>query len=358
MAAKRQKVTPPAPDDNDSWLSLEYASGFHNHCATEAVAGVLPVGQNSPQHVKHGIFAEQLSGSALTCPRATNRKSWCYRLAPSVKQGAYEPREPASGSESQLSADFSVVDPSPRRWSPFPLASDATAVDFVDGLHTMCGAGSPSLKDGVAIHVYAFNAPMANRAFCNADGELLVVPQQGVLHVTTELGKLRVAPGEIVVVPRNLRFSISPGGDGARGGSAHASCRGYVCEVFASRGFVLPELGPIGANGLAEPRDFLTPVACFEDRRCPDGFVITTKYAGKLFDVTREHSPFDVVAWHGNYAPYKYDLARFHAMNTVTVDHPDPSIFTVLTCPSPEPGVAVADFVIFPPRWLCAEHTL
>jgi len=199
--------------------------------------------------------------------------------------------------------------------------------------------------------MYSCNAAMEDRAFCNADGELLVVPQLGVLHVTTELGRLRVAPGEIFVIPRNLRFSVSPAPAAAQG------CRGYVLEVYASRGFVLPELGPIGANGLAEPRDFLTPVASYEDRYCPDGFTITTKFAGRLFDAVSTHSPYDVVGWHGNYAPYKYDLDRFHAVNTVTVDHPDPSIFTVLTCPSHEAGVAVADFVIFPPRWLCAEHT-
>jgi homogentisate 1,2-dioxygenase len=280
----KRRLESTLDDDDEAWLSLEYLSGFHNHCATEAVMGVLPIGQNSPQHVKHCLYAEQLSGSAFTCPRATNRKSWCYRLAPSVMQGAYVPHAPPVGcGESLLSADFSVVDPSPRRWSPFPLASDESIVDFVDGLHTMCGAGSPSLKDGVAIHMYAFNAPMVDRAFCNADGELLVVPQQGVLHVLTELGKLRVAPGEILVVPRNLRFSVSPaspGSDPVR----KMDCRGYVCEVYASRGFVLPELGPIGANGLAEPRDFLTPVACFEDRRCPNGFVITTKYVMNASD--------------------------------------------------------------------------
>ena len=334
------------PTDDASWLSLEYNSGFHNHFATEALPGVLPATQNSPQHCTHGLYAEQLSGSAFTCPRATNRRSWLYRLTPSVQQGCYSP----SNTSDSLCADFPVVDPSPRRWSPLQLPA-AGGVDFVDGLVTVCGAGEPSVKEGVAIHIYAFNAPMTDRAFCNADGELLAVPQLGALLVTTELGRLRVAPGEVVVLPRNLRFSMSPAaGDGA-------ACRGYVLEVFASRGFLLPELGPIGANGLAEPRDFLTPVASYEDRRCPHGFTITTKYAGQLFDAVREHSPFDVVAWHGNYAPYKYDLSRFHAVNSVTVDHPDPSIFTVLTCPSHEPGVAVADFVVFPPRWQCAEHT-
>jgi len=335
-----------------AWEALEYTAGFHNYCSTEAVAGVLPIGQNSPQHVAHGLFAEQLSGTAFTCPRATNRRTWAYRLSPSVKQGGYAPT--SANSTPLLSAEFPVVDPNPRRWSPLPLAPEGARTDFVDGLQTICGAGQPSMKDGVAIHMYACNAPMADRAFCNADGELLIVPQRGVLHVTTELGRLRVAPNEIVVIPRNLRFSIDPAETASL---AAAACRGYVLELYASRGFVLPELGPIGANGLAEPRDFLNPVAFYEDRLCANGFVITTKYGGKLFDTKRTHSPYDVVAWHGNYGPYKYDLGRFHAVNTVTVDHSDPSIFTVLTCPSAEPGVAVADFVIFPPRWLCAEAT-
>jgi len=246
-----------------------------------------------------------------------------------------------------------VCDPNPRRWNPLPMAPDSEAVDFVDSLQTMCGAGSPALKDGVAIHMYACNASMVDRAFCNADGELLIVPQLGTLLVHTEMGRLKVAPNEIVVIPRNIRFSISPNATAL----ASDGCRGYVLEVYAGRGLTLPELGPIGANGLAEPRDFLQPMAWYEDRYCPAGYRITTKYAGKIFDTLRSHSPYDVVAWHGNYSPYKYDLSRFHAVNTVTVDHPDPSIFTVLTCPSAEPGVAVADFVIFPPRWLCAEHT-
>jgi homogentisate 1,2-dioxygenase len=408
---KRQKQAEVAAADD--WLDLAYCSGFNSHVETEAKPGVLPVGQNSPQLVKHGLFTEQLSGTAFTCPRATNRRTWVYRLSPSVRQGGYE----AATGASRLSADFSVVDPQPRRWSPLPLASVGDTVDFVDGLQTICGAGDPQLKDGVAIHMYACNAHMRDRAFCNADGELLVVPQLGALHVTTELGRLHVGVGEIFVVPRNFRFSVSPAAP-----DEYAACRGYVLEVFAGRGFVLPELGPLGANGLAEPRDFLAPTAWFEDRACPGGFTVTTKFAGKLFDTKCDHSPYgaphtplgtnpwhpltsstqrlagprsspssgpnanaspsanlprrpparpparpptrpspplpDVVAWHGNYTPYKYDLARFHAVNTVTADHPDPSIFTVLTCPSHEAGVAVADFVIFPPRWLCAEHTL
>ena len=279
----------PRTVDALDWSALEYAAGFHNYCTTEAVAGTLPIGQNSPQHVKFGLYAEQLSGTAFTCPRSTNRRSWLYRLSPSSRQGGYRP---AKSSGPLLTAHFPVVDPSPRRWSPLPLAPTKGApVDFIDGAQSMCGAGDPSLKEGVAIHMYACNKPMADRAFCNADGEMLLVPQQGVLHVTTELGKLRVAPGEIAVLPRNVRFSIDPQPE-----ESAAGCRGYVLEVYASRGFVLPELGPIGANGLAEPRDFQTPVASFEDRHCPDGFTIVTKYAGELFESMRDHSPYGACA--------------------------------------------------------------
>ena len=361
-AAKRSKTshtTPAPPPKMIDWHALEYISGFHNHCATEASPGTLPIGQNSPQKVAHGLYAEQLSGTAFTCPRSTNRRSWLYRLSPSVRQSNYQPCA-APGSGAAFTADFPVVDPNPRRWSPLPLAPAGATVDFIDGMQSMCGAGSPSLKDGVAIHMYTCNAPMRERAFCNADGELLIVPQLGVLHFTTECGLMRVAPGEIAIIPRNIRFSASPEEAAATAGGSGAdaaACRGYVLEVYASRGFVLPELGPIGANGLAEPRDFLTPTAYYEDRHCPSGFTITTKLCGQLFDAVRDYSIYDVVAWHGNYAPYKYDLSRFHAVNTVTVDHSDPSIFTVLTCPSHEAGVAVDDFVIFPPRWLCAENT-
>jgi len=291
--AKRARTVPVG-----DWHALEYRSGFNSHVETEAVAGTLPVGQNSPQFVAHGLFAEQVQGSAFTCPRSTNRRSWVYRLAPSVLdlKGLYKARKAAGA----LTSQFTHVDPNPRRWSPMPLINDA-AVDFVDGLQTVCGAGSPSMKDGVAIHMYACNTPMGDRAFCDADGELLVVPQLGVLRVTTEMGRLRVSPGEIFVVPRNLRFTVDPEGEDGDGGG-DLRCRGYVLEVFASRGFVLPDLGPLGANGLAEPRDFLLPAAWYEDRACRDGgFVVTTKYAGELFDLSRDYSPYDVVAWHGNY---------------------------------------------------------
>ena len=241
--AKRARRGSNALDDA-GWEALEYHSGFGAHVSSEAVPGTLPVGQNSPQKCIHGLFAEQISGTAFTCPRATNRRTWVYRLSPSVRQGGYSDPAPRA----QLNADFSVIDPSPRRWSPMPLAANGSKTDFLDGMQTMCGAGNPLVKDGVAIHMYACNAPMADRAFCNADGEMLVVPQLGVLHVTSELGKLRVAPGEIFVVPRNLRFSVSPSDASASQGG----CRGYVCEVFSTRGAPPPrESSPAPASAPA-----------------------------------------------------------------------------------------------------------
>ena len=313
--AKRQKQAEAYPVDD--WLHLAYCSGFNSHVETEAKPGVLPVGQNSPQLVKHGLFTEQLSGTAFTCPRATNRRTWVYRLSPSVRQGGYK----AATGASLLTADFSVVDPQPRRWSPLPLASASDTVDFVDGLQTICGAGDPQLKDGVAIHMYACNAHMRDRAFCNADGELLVVPQLGALHVTTELGRLHVGVGEIFVIPRNFRFSVSPA---AADGDA-AACRGYVLEVFAGRGFVLPELGPLGANGLAEPRDFLSPTAWFEDRACPGGFTVTTKFAGKLFDTRCDHSPYGALHTHPGTTPLHHPLAPPDIPNPNTGPRSSPS---------------------------------
>ena len=360
---------------------LAYLSGFGNEHATEAVRGALPVGQNAPQRCALGLYAEQLSGSSFTAPRAEGRRSWLYRVRPSVMHSRYEPLPHAA-----LVGDFSAcaVDPNQMRWlppaaPPPPPSPAAPAVDFVDGLATMAGSGDPALKQGLAIHVYGFAAPMRDRAFSSADGEMLLVPQLGALSLRTEMGLMRVAPGEIVVVPRGVKFQVSIAEDEAAaaavsagaGAPAPAHARGYVLEVFGSH-FRLPELGPIGANGLANARDFLYPVAAFEDRECPGdagaegsgggggggGFEIVNKFGGRLFSARMRHSPFDVVGWHGTLAPYKYDLARFNTVNTVSFDHPDPSIFTVLTCPShAAPGTALADFVIFPPRWMVAEHT-
>jgi homogentisate 1,2-dioxygenase len=321
---------------------LEYQSGFGNHFATEAVAGALPVGRNSPQKTPFGLYAEQLSGTAFTAPRQENRRSWLYRLRPSV---GHPPFAPYEGAQPLVSGPFGAAALSPNRlrWDPLPYPD--TPTDFVDGLITYAGNGEPAAQSGVAVHLYAASAPMTDKVFFDADGELLIVPQEGRLRIASEFGLIDIAPGEIALMPRGVRFRVElPDG----------RARGYVAENYGAA-FRLPELGPIGANGLANPRDFLSPVAWFEDGEAKTELV--QKFQGRLWSTTLGRSPLDVVAWHGNLAPAKYDLARFNAMGTVSFDHPDPSIFTVLTSPSDTSGVANCDFVIFPPRWLVAEET-
>ena len=320
---------------------LAYQSGFGNTFSSEAIKGALPVGRNSPQRVPHGLYPEVLSGTAFTAPRAQNLSSWTYRLRPTAMQAPH--KRIANGLWRSGPFDEAETPPNRLRWNPFPLPTKPT--DFVDGLITIAGSGEPAAQSGLAVHVYRANRPMSARYFANADGETMFVPQQGEIQLATELGTLDVRPGEIAVVPRGMRFRV---------GLADGDVRGYLCENYGPT-FRLPELGPIGAQGLAQKRDFLAPVAAFEDRsgRCE----LVTKFLGNLWATELAHSPLNVVAWHGNYVPYKYDLARFMVINTVSFDHPDPSIFTVLTSPSGEPGVANVDFVIFPPRWLVAEQT-
>jgi homogentisate 1,2-dioxygenase len=317
-----------------------YAGGFGNEFASEAIAGALPEGQNSPQHVPLGLFAEGISGTPFTAPRAANRRTWLYRQRPSADHRAYRRID----AKAIRSGPFTDVPPSPNRlrWDPLPVPDAPT--DFIDGLHTIAGNGDPALHIGIAIHHYAANHSMSGRAFFDADAELLLVPERGGLLVVTELGRLTVRPGEIAVIPRGIRFRIE-----LLGGAA----RGYACENYGAL-LRLPELGPIGSNGLANARDFLTPVAAFEDAEPTE---IVQKFMGRLWSTQLDRSPFDVVAWHGNYVPYKYDLACFNVLGTISFDHPDPSIYTVLTSPSTTPGTANLDFVIFPPRWLVAEHT-
>jgi homogentisate 1,2-dioxygenase len=340
-AAARNKTAARRSAGVKTVAELRYQSGFGSELATEALPGALPQGQNSPQKVPYGLYAEQFSGTAFTAPRHTNRRSWLYRLRPAVAHGKFRLLEAGL----LMSAPFEEVatPPTQLRWDPLPLP--AAPVDFVEGLATMAGNGDTAMQVGIGIHIYACNRSMHGRYFYDADGELLVVPQQGALRLATELGRLDVKPGEIALIPRGLRFQVELE-DGA--------ARGYVCENYGAH-FRLPELGPIGANGLANARDFLAPVATFEDRE--GDFELVAKFAGGLWSAPIDHSPLDVVAWHGNHAPYKYDLARFNSVNTVSFDHPDPSIFTVLTSPSDTPGTANVDFVIFPPRWMVAEHT-
>jgi len=302
--------------------------------------GALPVGRNSPQRAPYGLYAEQLSGTAFTAPRADNRRSWLYRIRPSAMHRPFERFEAG-----RIVSDFSALPATPNqlRWDPLPMPSAPT--DLIEGLVTMAGNGAPSAQNGAAAHLYAANRSMARRSFYNADGEMLFVPQTGTHRFVTELGVIEAEPQEIVVIPRGLRFRLElPDG----------SVRGYVCENYGAN-FRLPDLGPIGSNGLANPRDFLTPVAAYEDLDGPHELV--AKFQGHLWSAGMEHSPLDVVAWHGNYAPYKYDLRRFNAIGSISYDHPDPSIFLVLHSASDTPGVSSIDFVIFPPRILAMQDT-
>ena len=317
-----------------------YQSGFGNEFASEAIPGTLPVGRNSPQRVAHGLYAEQLTGTAFTAPRSHNGRSWLYRIRPAAVHGEFQPfHQPAFHNDFGSGA----VTPEKLRWSPLPLPQ--ASADFIEGLFTMAGNGGPAAGTGVGIHLYAANRDMQGRWFCDADGELLIVPQQGRLHIETELGVLDVEPQEIAVLPRGIRFRIAlPDGQ----------ARGYVCENFGAL-LQLPDKGPIGSNGLAASRDFLTPNAAFED--VEGEFELLTKFQGHLWRADIGHSPLDVVGWHGNYAPYKYDLRRFNTIGSISFDHPDPSIFLVLHSPSDTPGTSNADFVIFPPRILAMQDT-
>ena len=317
-----------------------YLSGFGNEFATEALPGALPVGQNSPQRAPYGLYAEQISGTAFTAPRSHNRRSWLYRIRPAAVHLPFRLVESAA-----VVSDFATVPPTPPnqlRWDPLPMPAAPT--DFIAGWTTMAGNGAPDAMHGCAIHLYAANRSM-QRFFYDADGELLIVPQQGRLQIDTEMGRITVEPQEIAVIPRGVRFRVAlPDGE----------ARGYICENFGAL-FRLPDLGVIGSNGLANPRDFLTPAAWYED--VEGDFELLAKFSGRLWSARIGHSPLDVVAWHGSYAPYKYDLRRFNAIGSISYDHPDPSIFLVLQSPSDTPGVDSIDFVIFPPRWLAAENT-
>jgi homogentisate 1,2-dioxygenase len=321
-------------------MSNEYQSGFGNEFATEALAGTLPEGRNSPQRVAHGLYAEQISGSAFTAPRDHNLRSWLYRIRPAA---VHTPFELHAHAHFHNRFDEQPATPNQLRWDPRPVPDAPT--DFVDGMFTVAGNGSASAQQGIGIHLFVANQSMQKRFFYNADGEMLIVVQQGCLKIFTECGIIHVEPQEIAVIPRGFRFRVE---------LLDANARGYVCENFGAA-FRLPDLGPIGSNGLANARDFLTPVAAFEDSE--GDFELLAKFQGNLWSAKMGHSPLDVVAWHGNYAPYKYDLRKFNAIGSISYDHPDPSIFTVLTSASDTPGTANCDFVIFPPRWLVAQNT-
>ncbi|MFO1258132.1 MAG: homogentisate 1,2-dioxygenase [Gammaproteobacteria bacterium] len=319
---------------------LSYLSGIGAHWETEALKGALPIGQNSPQKPPYGLYAEQLTGSAFTRARHQNLRSWLYRIQPSVVQGAFQPQ---AHSHIDSNAEFPALSPNQLRWDPLPFPKKPT--DFIEGLQPFLKNGCPLSQQGGLILLYAANHNSPSTYFYSADGEWMIVPQTGSLLLKTEFGRLTVSPEEIAVIPRGVKFQVE---------LIDKEVRGYICENHGEP-FQLPALGPIGANGLANPRDFKVPTAHFEEKK--GAFQLLCKLNHKLFVAELNHSPLNVVAWHGNYAPYKYNLNHFNTINTVSFDHPDPSIFTVLTSPSDSPGVANMDFVIFPERWMVGENT-
>ncbi|MDS1140564.1 homogentisate 1,2-dioxygenase [Pusillimonas sp. SM2304] len=321
--------------------TLQYQSGFGNSCSTEALPGALPIGRNSPQVCPYGLYAEQLSGTAFTVPRAESRRSWLYRIRPAALQKAFEPFDGAQAWTGQFGQG--PVSPNRLRWNPIQMPSRPT--DFIDGMHTWAGNGHCDDLSGVSINLYAANRSMERRFFYNADGEMLIVPQEGRLRLATELGLIDIEPCEIAVIPRGVRF---------RAELLDGVARGYMLENFGAP-LRLPELGPIGSNGLANARDFQIPVAWYED--VEGDCELIAKFTGGFWRTTLSHSPLDVVAWQGTHAPYKYDLRRFNTIGSISYDHPDPCIFTVLTSPSDTPGAANMDFAIFPPRILAMENT-
>jgi homogentisate 1,2-dioxygenase len=320
---------------------LNYQSGFCNQFSTESIPGALPQGRNSPQRPPLQLYPELVSGSAFTAPRHENLRTWLYRRQPSVVSGRYQ--RYAQELWTSGGAGGVAAPPDPLRWTPFPIPGDAT--DFVDGLRTLAANGNVDMQAGMACLVYLANRSMERRALVNADGEMLLVPQQGRLLLTTEMGMLEVRPGEVALIPRGVVFKV---------GLPDGPSRGYVCENYGGH-FRLPELGPIGSNGLANPRDFQAPVAAAETGE--GTYEIIRKAGGCLWTAPQKQTPFNVIAWHGNLTPCKYDTANFMVVGSISFDHPDPSIFTVLTSPSDVPGTANCDFVIFPPRWLVMEDT-
>jgi homogentisate 1,2-dioxygenase len=327
----------------ESAILQGYMPGFGNDFETEALPGALPFGQNSPQRPAYGLYAEQLSGSPFTAPRGINERSWLYRMRPSVKHNGRFSKASFPFWKTAPCLDDHDLPIGQLRWGPPPMPNEGTT--FISGIRTMTTAGDVNTQTGMAASVYLVNQSMKDDYFYNADGELLVVPQSGGLRFFTELGRIEVSPGEICVIPRGMKFKAE---------LLNGPARGYLCENYGAK-FTLPDRGPIGANCLANPRDFKTPNAAFEDKETPS--TLTVKWCGKFYETKISHSPLDVVAWHGNYAPYKYDLRTFSPVGAILFDHPDPSIFTVMTAPSGEEGTANVDFVIFPERWSVAEHS-
>ncbi len=315
--------------------------GYGNAHESEALPGALPRRMNSPRRVRYGLYAEQINGTGFVAARHENFRSWMYRVRPSAQHGAFQRIEHPT-----FRANFGSTPADPTLRGYAPIAMPESPTDFVDGLKTFGGAGRPELRRGFAIHLYVANRSMDHRCLYNSDGDFLIVPQEGKLELLTEMGVLDVPPGHVALIPRGIKFSVLLDAPEARG---------YVAEVYG-RHFELPERGPVGANGLTEPRHFVSPTAWYEDRLDP-GYRVASKFAGEIFEATQDYSPYDVVAWHGNYTPYVYDLLDFGPVSNVRFDHPDPSIYTVLSAPMDEQGANTLDFVFFPPRWDATEGT-
>lgn len=341
-AAWAGPVAHPAPPALRAPEQAPTQPGLGSTHESEALPGALPKRQNIPLRAPYGLYPELFNGTPFTVKSAENSRTWMYRVRPSFSHSEFLPLPSA-----RFCAPLGNATPTRTRWRPLPVPAQPESVDFLDGLVTLGGGGDLVAGPGWAVHLFAANADMADRAFSNADGDLLIVPQTGTLDCRTELGWLRVSPGSVLIIPRAIKFAI---------GLPDGTARGWMLEVVGRR-FRLPERGPMGSNGLADARHFLAPTASYEDRTCPGGFQIVNKLGGSLAAAMQEHSPFDVVAWHGNHVPVSYDLSLFNAMGTVTFDHPDPSILTVLTAPLDDHGRAIADFVVFPGRWEVAEHS-
>lgn len=338
---RAQEPSQPARGSSADAAGMSYLSGFGNEHSTEAFPGALPLGRNSPQKLPHGLYAEQVNGSAFTAPRSENQRSWLYRIYPTAAaQGAWSRVHNA-----RLDEPDSPLETSPERFRWRPWTTETGDTDFVDGLFRLCQSGGSRERRGMSLFVYAANRSMRNRVFSSVDGELIILPQQGSIRVRTEMGNLLAEPGEMVLLPRGIRFSVE---------LQNEVCTGFVCENLGMA-FRLPERGLIGANGLANARDFLAPVAAYEVSDTK--YESVSKFGGRIWKSTLSRTPFDVVAWHGTYAPFKYDMRRFNAVHSVSYDHTDPSVFTALTSPSGIVGVANLDFAVLPPRWIVANET-
>lgn len=309
---------------------------------TEAIEGALPIAQSTPQRPPYGLYTEKISGSAFQAARHDNQQTWLYRIIPSA---SHQPFDLKPSNDDERSGNFNaygelVYVPTQSRWDPFDLDHKS---DWTHSMHLLCAAGDVATKSGMGYFIYTAGQSMdLKSAFSSTDGELLIIPQTGVLDIKTELGNLLVRPLEVCVIPRGIKYNVS---------LPEGPARGYALELHQGV-FTLPNLGPLGSFGCANTRDFQIPVAAYDDDTENSEYKIINKFNGRLYETVQDHSPFDVVSWHGTYFPYKYDLGRFMLVGSISYDHPDPSIFTLLTS-----SEGVAEIAIFPPRWLVMENT-